>query len=184
VTPIGIISGMRSERERSMSVARNLAVLLGVVALSAPLAAFAQQAPAAPPAPPDAQSAPPPSYARPATPSGEETIAGRVASYDGKYQLVVNDDRGYVDNVELRQGTIINPTGVRLAPGMRVTIAGVNRGPAFVANQIDTPYTQYGFAYPVYGVGVYPVYPYYPWGYGGRVSIGIGFGSGYGYHWH
>jgi hypothetical protein len=174
-----------------MNVARFVAVLLGVVALSAPAAAFAQQAP---PAPADAQSAappapsgPPPSYARPATPNGQETIVGRVASYDGKYQLVVNDDRGFVDNVELRQGTIINPTGVRLAPGMRVTIAGFNRGPAFVANQIDTPYTQYGFAspaYPVYGVGVYPAYPYYPWGYGGRVSIGIGFGPGYGYHWH
>jgi hypothetical protein len=119
---------------------------------------------------------PPPSYARPANPNGEESIQGRVTAYDGKYSLQVNDDRGYVDNVELRQGTIINPTGLRLQPGMRVTVYGYNRGHFFAANQIDTPYQSYGFAYPVYpAYGYYPGYPAY--------SIGIGFGPVFYHRW-
>lgn len=135
---------------------RVLAVLLGVAAGAAPLAAVAQQPAAAP--------APPPSYARPAA-SGEETIHGRISSFDGKYHVQVHDDRGFVDNVELHQGTIINPTGVALQPGMMVTIVGSNRGPVFAANEIDTPYVAYGGA-------PYPAY-----------SVGIGFGPVYVHHW-
>ena len=177
-----------------MIVARTFAGILCAAVLAAGTAAFAQQVPAQSGPPPDAQSAPPPpppSYARPAVPNGEEVVSGRIVSFDGKYHLVVNDDRGFADNVEMRQGTIINPTGLQLAPGMRVTIAGYNRGSYFAANQIDTPYTQYGFAYPAYPVVPYGAYPYPGWGYGG-LSIGIGFGGyghfggygGYGYHWH
>jgi hypothetical protein len=134
-----------------------VAVLAGVAALVAPLAAFAQQTPAAPPPPA-------PSYARPVAPNGEETIQGRIASIDGKYRIQLRDDRGFVDNVELHQGTVINPTGLQLEPGMAVTILGYNRGPLFAANEIDTPYVSYGAV---------PVYPPY--------SVGIGFGPVY-YH--
>ena len=138
-----------------MKLPRIVAVLAGATALAAPLASFAQPAPAPPP----------PSYARPAA-NGEETIHGRIASIEGKYRVLLRDDRGYVDNIELHQGTVINPTGLQLQPGMQVTILGYNRGPVFAANEIDTPYLSYG---PV------PVYPAY--------SVGIGFGPVYYHHW-
>ena len=48
--------------------------------------------------------------------NGEETIHGRVVSFDGGYSLQVHDDRGFIDNVRLHQGTIINPTGITLSP--------------------------------------------------------------------
>jgi hypothetical protein len=139
-----------------MRTARIFAVLLSIAFISTPLAALAQQ-PAAP------------SYARPAA-NGEETIRGSVYAIDGKYGLRVRDERGFIDNVELHQGTIINPTGLTLRPGMPVTIAGFNRGHVFAANEIDTPFASYGF--------VPGGYPYPP------VSIGIGFGPVYYHHWH
>jgi hypothetical protein len=164
---------------------RVLAALTALVAV-APLGAVAQQpaAPDAPPAPPPTYAAPPPSYS-----STDEVINGRVSSFDGAYSLRVNDERGYIDNVQLRQGTVINPTGIRLAAGMAVTIHGVNRGSVFAANVIDTPYQSYG-AIPVYPYGAYPypVYPYPAYGYPFypvRIGIGFGFGfhgGGYGYH--
>ena len=147
-----------------------ITLLLALGAAALPIGAYAQNSP-----PSDA-----PSYSRPPVASQDETIRGRVLSYDGTYDLQVNDDRGFVDRVQLHQGTIINPTGLRLAPGMAVTISGVNRGSIFAANQIDTPYTSYGYAYDPYGP--YAVYPYpafgYPY-YGPRFSVGIGFGGGF-----
>jgi hypothetical protein len=134
---------------------------------------------------------PPPSYASPLPTyaTAEQTIHGRIASIDGQYSLTVHDDNGYLDTIALHHGTIINPTGLTLAPGMSVTIIGYNGGSAFVANEIDTPYTYAGpfpttvyygpgwwypgFAYgygPSYGLivtGGYPVYhpfhPPHPW---------------------
>ena len=145
---------------------RVFAALLAVAAATAP--GVAQTAPTGP------------SYARPSYGSDDEMVSGRIASFDGAYRMQVNDDRGFVDNVQLHDGTVINPTGIRLAAGMSVTIHGVNRGSALLANEIDTPYNSYGasWAYP------YPYYPYpYPYGYGypygPRVSIGIGFGGGF-----
>ncbi len=156
---------------------RTLAALAALIAL-APLGAAAQ------PSPPDTPTyaAPPPSYG-----STDEVIHGRVSSFDGAYSLQVRDDRGFIDNVQLRQGTVINPTGIRLAPGMQVTIHGVNRGSAFAANVIDTPYQSYG-AIPVYPYGpyVYPVYPYpYPvYGFGyPSFSLGLHFGGGFHHRW-
>jgi hypothetical protein len=147
-----------------MRLVRAFTAIVSIALVSAPLAALAQQV--APPA-----AGPAPSYAKPANLNGEETIMGRVNMYDGKYSLQVRDDRGFIDNVELHQGTIINPTGLRLQPGMTVTILGYNRGRAFAANEIDTPYQAYGYAaYP------YPVYPAF--------SLGFGFGPEYYHHWH
>jgi hypothetical protein len=146
-----------------MRTARIFAALLSIAVISAPLTAFAQQVPAQP----EAQSAP--TYARPGATNGEETIHGRINQFDGKYRLEVRDDRGFVDNVELHQGTVINPTGLSLQPGMAVTIVGYNRGHAFAANEIDTPYQSYGLA---------RAYSYPPY------SIGVGFGPVYYNHWH
>jgi hypothetical protein len=142
---------------------RIFAAMLSLAALSAPIAASAQQPPSAP------LAGPAPSYARPAA-NGEETIHGRINRFDGKYHLEVADVRGFVDNVDMHQGTVINPTGLALQPGMAVTIMGYNRGRSFAANEIDTPYGSYGFV---------PGYSY-------PVSIGIGFGFGpvYYHHWH
>ena len=104
-----------------------------------------------------------PSYAaRPSYANTEETIHGRVVSFDGGYNLRVRDDRGFVDNVRLHPGTVISPTGLTLAGGMTVTIYGQNRGSFFAANEIDTPYHEQAAV--LYPVPVYPVYPYPYWG--------------------
>jgi hypothetical protein len=153
-----------------MRAARMFAVIISIAAFCAPLAAIAQQVPGPAPA------AAAPSYAKPNNRNGEETIQGRVAAYDGKYALTLQDDRGFADTVELHQGTVINPTGMRLEPGMRATIIGYNRGRVFAANEIDTPYQAYGFE-------PYP-YPYYPYPVYPTFSIGIGFGSEFHHHWH
>ncbi len=41
--------------------------------------------------------------------------------------------------MDLHQGTIINPTGLTLEPGMNVTIDGYADGSNFDAMEIDTP---------------------------------------------
>jgi hypothetical protein len=148
---------------------RTLAALAALIAVT-PLAAVAQTA--APDAP--TYAAPPPSYS-----SNDEVIHGRVSSFDGAYSLQVRDERGFIDNVRLRQGTVINPTGIRLAAGMAVTIHGFNRGSVFAADVIETPYQSYGAIpdYP-YGPYAYPVYPYYGYPYP-SFSLGLRFGGGF-----
>lgn len=64
-----------------------------------------------------------PSYAT----SGEQ-VHGRIASIRSAFFLTVRDDRDFLDTVQLHKGTIINPTGLRLSPGMRVVILGRNQG--------------------------------------------------------
>jgi hypothetical protein len=153
-------------------------------ALAVPVTADAQTA---------AVAAPPPSYATP-----DETITGRISAISGTYNLSVRDDRGFIDSVTLHDGTVINPTGLRLSPGQTVTIHGFTRGGTFVANEVDTPYQDdggvaygYGDGYPYgayygYPYGGYYGYPYYgygyPYGFGFGVGIGFGFGvfGGYG----
>jgi hypothetical protein len=135
-----------------------LAALAAAIVIFAPFAANAQIVP---------------SYAAP-TPGGDEQIHGRVLSFDGGYNLEVRDEKGYVDNVRLHQGTIINPTGLTLAPGMIVSILGYNAGATFAANEIDTPYTFY------YGV---PWFAGHPWNYYGP-SVSFGFYFGHPGWWH
>ena len=127
---------------------------------------------------------PAPSYAA----QDEQQIHGTVASLDGKYTVYVRDDRGYVDTVQLHDGTIINPTGISLEPGQPVTIFGRPDGKAFVANEIDTPNNDDGGSYgydagpdPGY-VTPYPYYSYYPayaLSYPAFISLGFGYGGGY-----
>jgi hypothetical protein len=69
--------------------------------------------------------------------SAPETIHGQIAAVNGPDALQINDDRGFVDSVQLQPGAVINPRGTRLTPGMSVTISGVNRGTVFGANRID-----------------------------------------------
>ncbi|MGP6157261.1 MAG: hypothetical protein ACLPYS_07100 [Vulcanimicrobiaceae bacterium] len=128
---------------------------LAVVALVAPLAAPAQSMP---------------SYARPA----DMQVRGRVTGFDGHFNLSVRDERGYVDNVRIHPGTIINPTGIMLAPGMIVSLFGNNAGSFFGANEVDTPYAFYG--------GV-PYYYGHPWYYSGP-SVDLGFYFGNPGWWH
>jgi hypothetical protein len=116
-----------------------------------------------------------PSYAQP---NRDETIHGRIISVNGTFNISVRDDRGFVDNVELHQGTIINPTGLTLAPGMNVTVIGIANGGEFDANEIDTPYHYAGPApEPIYlGPGWW--YPGFPYGYGPAFGLTLVFGGG------
>ena len=104
----------------------------------------------------------------------DQQIHGRVISFDGAYTLQVRDDQGYVDDVQLHQGTVINPTGITLAPGMVVSVDGYNAGSYFDANQIDTPYTFYS--------GV-PYYLGHPWNYYGPTDS-LNFYFGHTGWWH
>ncbi|MEA2719570.1 MAG: hypothetical protein QOJ39_1434 [Candidatus Eremiobacteraeota bacterium] len=107
-----------------------------------------------------------------ATPSytaQDQQIHGRVISFDGAYTLQVRDDHGYVDNVQLHQGTIINPIGITLATGMVVAVDGYNAGSYFAANEVDTPYTFYS------GVPYFMGYPWYH--YGPTASLSLFFGQ-------
>ena len=106
--------------------------------------------------------------------SEDVNIHGRIVSFDGGYNLGVRDERGYIDNVQLHPGTVINPTGLTLAPGMVVSIIGYNAGSYFAANEIDTPYE--------YSSGV-PYYAGHPWNYYGP-SISLGFFFGNSGWWH
>jgi hypothetical protein len=145
-----------------------LTMLLAAATLAAGLIA---------PAPAAAQDVP--SYARTQVQAqGQDAqIKGRIRSIDGTFAITVDDEQGYVDNVRLHQGTIINPTGLTLTTGMSVTILGYNAGNTFNANQIDTPYTYNGPApVPVYyGAGFW--YPGYAYGYGPSFSLFLNFGA-------
>jgi len=124
-------------------------------------------------APLGAQAQSAPSYATQQY-SADQNIHGRIASFDGGYSLTVRDERGYIDNVRLHPGTIINPTGLTLTPGMVVSILGYNAGSYFSANQIDTPYQFYGG---------FPYYAGHPWNYYGP-SVSLGFFFGHPGWWH
>ncbi len=84
-----------------------------------------------------------PSYAVPVTaqppapPADQETIRGTISSIDNNGGLQLNDDRGFIDSVQIQPNTIINPGGVQLKSGMVVTIGGAAQGQVFAANHID-----------------------------------------------
>jgi hypothetical protein len=116
-----------------------------------------------------------PSYAQQ---PADEQIRGYVESFDGGYNLAVRDERGFIDNVQLHDGTIINPTGITLEPGMVVSILGENDGDYLSANEIDTPYDinadDGGIAY----------YDGRPWDYYIGPSFGLTFFFGNVGWWH
>lgn len=108
---------------------RLFTALLALATALVPMTALAQSAPSEMP-----------SYAAPASGGGngsDETIHGSISSVDDAERLQVTDDRGFVDSIQLQPGTVIEPDGTQLEPGMIVTIAGNNRGSVFAANRIE-----------------------------------------------
>jgi hypothetical protein len=162
-------------RIRSRSALRSLLVVAALASVGLPALA---------------QDGSMPSYAQ-----REDTIQGTISRVDGAYTVYVRDKRGYVDHVTLRDGTVINPTGLKLQPGQSVTVYGFAQGSTFVANEIDTPYSSYGYgygappppsyyypyAYPYPYPYPYPYYYGYPYPYYG-VRIGVVFGPHYPYY--
>jgi hypothetical protein len=71
--------------------------------------------------------------------SCEQTIHGMIDSINGKYGLTVHGGRVGFERVTMHRGTIINPIGLQLKPGMRVTIAGHAAGGTLDAVEIDAP---------------------------------------------
>jgi hypothetical protein len=139
-----------------------------VAALAVPLAAAAQTAPAGPSPAGPPPGGPPPSYgAAPsyATAGHDQSVEGTIVAFEGKYGVKLRDRRGWLDNVAMHDGTIINPRGLPLQQGMRVTIYGYNAGSTFAANEIDAH---------VPPVVLAP---------GPPVHVGIGFGFGWGRRW-
>jgi hypothetical protein len=130
---------------------KQLLAAAAALTLAAPIAAQAQEVPSYASAPADQQ------------------IQGRVTAFDGAYDLTVLDNSGYSDNIQLHDGTIINPVGLTLEPGMIVNVLGYNAGPVFDANEIDTPYA---FENAV------PYYLGHPWNYyGPTIALGFFFGN-------
>jgi hypothetical protein len=115
-----------------------------------------------------------PSYA---VGDANQQIQGTISAINDTWNISVADASGYTDSVELHQGTIINPTGLTLEPGMNVTIDGYADGSNFDAMEIDTPY-QYEGPPPVavyYGPGAW--YPGYAYGWGPSFSLFFDLGS-------
>jgi hypothetical protein len=106
------------------------ATLFATAIVALPVAGFAESARASPDTP---------TYAVPANADASETVSGHITWFDGRFDLQIRDDRGFVDNVQLRQGTVIDPTGLTLRTGMPVEIRGRNRGFVLIAEQIDSP---------------------------------------------
>jgi hypothetical protein len=101
--------------------------IAAVVASLGPAAAKAQSLPPyAQPAPASAQ--PPPPYA-----SGQAQLTGRVAWFQ-PFHLQLNKG----PHIYLHQGTVINPTGLTLEPGMPVQVYGhISPDGTFQADEID-----------------------------------------------
>lgn len=81
---------------------------------------------------------------------GAQQIRGRVVTFDGRYALRVRDEQGHIDAVELHPGTIIEPTGLQLAPGMVVRVVGLASGTSLAAGSIEAPYTIDGWGVPYF----------------------------------
>ena len=141
---------------KRVSPKRLLGAAVAAVALLTPAIAFAQEVP---------------TYA---SAGSDQQIEGTISSINGTWNITVADSNGYNDSVELHQGTIINPTGLTLEPGMNVTIDGYPDGSNFDAMEIDTPY-QYAGPAPTavyYGPGSW--YPGYADGWGPSFSLVFG----------
>ena len=122
-------------------------------------------------------------YSAPTPPYGnQQSVKGTLSGFDGQWIVYMHDDKGYTDHVTLHQGTIINPTGIKLLEGMHVTIYGYAAGSTFQANRVDVAYSPYS---PYYGTNGEPAYGYGDNGYGGGNGGygygGGGYGSPYGY---
>jgi hypothetical protein len=91
-------------------------------------------------------------------------VQGTIVEIVGKYDVRVKTARGDIADVTLRPGTIINPTGMTLRPGIAVTVLGSANANSFAATRIDTPF--HAEASPVAHFGSYPGGTYGPFGIG------------------
>jgi hypothetical protein len=120
----------------------------------------------------------PPSYA-----TGDETIAGTISALSGKYDLVLQDQRGFNDSVTLHDGTVISPGGTTLQTGEAVSIVGHADGKTFDADEIDLQDADSngatGVSTPAGDTGPIPGSQYYYGPYGGNAYPGyvIPYGS-------
>jgi hypothetical protein len=73
----------------------------------------------------------------PAQPFADEHLRGTVESFDGQEQLMLRDERGFLDDVAIGHDTRITPRGTRLVPGMRIAITGYNGGKWFDAVSVQ-----------------------------------------------
>ncbi|HTJ24909.1 MAG TPA: hypothetical protein VMA36_01990 [Candidatus Limnocylindria bacterium] len=67
------------------------------------------------------------------------TLRGVISAIDGKWDVTLHDNNGFVEDVALHRGTIIAPTGLRLTPGMQVSIVGYQNHATFDAERIVGP---------------------------------------------
>jgi hypothetical protein len=115
-----------------------VAGIVAALAAFGSLSALATAQPAPPPPPAVGAPAPPPNGSVPAPPGTPRVMAPRpparlsgppplggivVAARPYHVQIRTRDGR-YV-NLDLRNGTVINPIGTTLTPGMRVAVRGV-----------------------------------------------------------
>ena len=133
-----------------------------------------------------------PAYAQPVQP-GSETIGGIILAYDGHFAVTLQDDRGFNDTVRLRNGTEIDPEGVRLHRGERVIMHGHADGDVFAADTValddsagapggDQLYTDDGSYQYSAGYDDGDGYGYGGAYYGGGGYYGGGYGHGSGYN--
>lgn len=163
---------MSSDMLKLFSYALLGAAVAAPLALTLPVTASAQE--------------PAPSYGTPV--ANQQTIKGTLTGFDGSYVVYLHDDRGYSDHVTMHQGTVINPTGIKLTEGMRVAIYGYGNGPTFDAYRVDVAGSSYygdnggyyanGYGY---GGGGYYGNPYYGGGYYGGYPVGVSLGFGWGW---
>lgn len=93
-----------------------------------------------------AQPAPPPDYGVPTYTTWQadwdqyrydrhHVILGRVTAF-APYRLTVMRHSGDVQTIDLKNGTVIYPTGATPAPGERVAIVGYYSNGTFIANRV------------------------------------------------
>ncbi len=101
-----------------------IAIAAAALALSAPIAASAAQTPLPPPPArgPAQPPQPPPGGPRPR--GGPPAPTSGVITSSRPYHVVLAGPAGRTIALTLRQGTIIDPRGTTLVPGMRVTYTG------------------------------------------------------------
>ena len=114
-----------------------------------------------------------------------EAIQGTIYQITSRYTLTLQDDRGFIDSVTIRNGTIITPTGLSLGSGQVATILGHTDGKTFDADEVDVDPSTISSGQPVLPGGDYSTiagyagdYPAYAFGYDGSYG-GYAASSGY-----
>jgi hypothetical protein len=67
------------------------------------------------------------------------TLRGVITQIDGKWDVTLHEPSGFIEEVALHPGTVVAPTGLRLAPGMQVSIRGYQDHATFDAVRIVGP---------------------------------------------